>query len=161
MPKVGATVTGISGRWYYTSDGGKSGSVSLLGANSWEIEKINDGAKYPYHLIGYKDGKPAGSGWVAKNIFPEYHTGLKSATKDHLAWTQDGGEEVIIRRSDGAILKPLSHGDMVLNNTATARLYEAMNNPTQFMQNYMPKVKMPDLPTIKGGNVGNMENHFD
>ena len=161
VPKVGATLSDVTGRWYHTSNGGINDVVDREGANSWEIEKINEGSKYPYHLIGYKDGEFAGSGWVDENAFPEYHNGLKSATKDHLGWTQDDGEEVIIRRSDGAILTPLPQGSMVLNNTATARFWEAMNNPTQFIGDYMPKAQMPDLSAIKGGNVNNVENHFD
>ncbi len=161
VPKVGATLSDVTGKWYRASDGGRSGSVDILGANSWKIERINEGAKYPYHLIGYKDGKTAGSGWVDASAFPEYHNGLKSATEDHLGWTQDGDEEVIIRRSDGAILTPLKASDMILNSTATARLWEAMNNPAQFIGDYMPKAQMPDLSAIKGGNVNNVENHFD
>ncbi len=32
---------------------------------------------------------------------------------DQLAWTQEKGDEIILRKSDGAMLTPLAQGDMV------------------------------------------------
>lgn len=154
-PAVGDTVHGVTGKWYASSDGdGNSGSVTTNGADTWMISKINLGSKYPYHLIGYKNGKFAGSGWV-KSI-PEYASGLNRAMKDHLAWTQDGGSEAIIRPSDGAILTPLKVGDSVLTSDATKNLIGMMTNPAGFIAQNMT----PDMSAISTTHGGNVENNI-
>ena len=158
-PSVGDKLTSVTGRWYHTSLGGDNGAVDILGADSWEITKINDGSKYPYHLVGYNNGKETGSGWVDLDSLPGYATGLKQANKEHLAWTHDG--EAIITK-DGAVLTRVNLYDMILTKQATNNLWDAMNDPSRFIQNYMPNVNMPTNLPIPNRNVANnVENHFD
>jgi hypothetical protein len=38
---------------------------------------------------------------------------LIEPSHDQLAWTQEKGDEIILRKSDGAMLTPLAQGDMV------------------------------------------------
>lgn len=157
IPAIGDTFNGVTGKWYSASDGGKSGSVTTLGADTWMISKIAEGAEYPYHLIGYKNGKFAGSGWVKK--LPEYAGGLSRAMKDHLAWTQDGGSEAIVRPSDGAILTPLKVGDSVLTSDATKNLINMMTNPASFIAQNM-SLMTPDMSAIGMANGGTVENNI-
>ena len=65
----------------------------------------------------------------------QYYTGKKNIDEDELAWTQEQGEEYIIRKSDGAILTPLAKSDMVLNDVATENLWRLANNPLVFAKN--------------------------
>lgn len=90
-----------------------------------------------------------------------YKSGTSNAAKGY-HWTQEDGEEIIYRTSDGAILTPLGDGDMVFNNESSKRLWEFANNPEAYMQKYnidqsaitamMPQpslnVVMPDFSNI-------------
>lgn len=157
--QVGDMFYGATGSWYESSDGtGDVGKVTTAGATTWRLDKVNEGSAYPYHLIGLDDNnKFAGSGWVKK--LPEYSTGLKKATKDHLAWTQENGEyEVIIRPSDGAILTPIKMGDSVLNSESSKRLFEFFNNPEAFTNGMgVPKVDI-NIPEVKIPDVNHVNN---
>lgn len=48
------------------------------------------------------------------NSLPAYATGSKHIQEDEMAWTQDGGQEIIYRSLDGAMLTPLGQGDIRL-----------------------------------------------
>lgn len=163
---VGDILTGVTGKWYEDEYGeGKSGSVTQLGATSWKIEKVAEkpNMKYPYHLVGYKDGKLAGSGWVSLSQLPKYHNGLKNATKDHWAITQDGGNEMIITRN-GGVLTHISAGDSVIKPIATKNIYDMAINPDNFIQKHMPNVNIPNLPinlSSRNGMPNHIENHFE
>jgi hypothetical protein len=53
-----------------------------------------------------------------------YASGTKSVSQSGLAWTQEGRKpEFIVRKSDGAILTPLSRGDGVIPNDLTDNLF--------------------------------------
>lgn len=64
-----------------------------------------------------------------------YKSGTSNAAKGY-HWTQEDGEELIYRTSDGAVLTPLGQGDMVFDNESSKRLWELANNPEGFMQKY-------------------------
>lgn len=148
---------GATGRWCEASDGtGDNGPVDKKDPDYWILEKINEGSKYPYHLIGYKNnGEKAGSGWVKE--LPEYNTGLVKAKKDHLAWTQDGGGEVIISPSTGAVLTPIKMGDSVLTNESTKRLFEIIHDPAKFFSNYAPM----GVPVNVSAGAGTVETEMN
>ena len=64
----------------------------------------------------------------------EYASGTKNVSKRQLAWTQEDGSEIIVRKSDGAILTPLEEGDGVIPNNLTNNLYEWGNyTPNDFL----------------------------
>lgn len=65
------------------------------------------------------------NGW---SDFSGYASGSKSINKDELAWTQESGNEVIIRKSDGAMLTPLGRGDMVFDKDASKNLWDLAHN---------------------------------
>lgn len=76
--------------------------------------------------------------YVRENDLPKnytwvdnYATGSPSISSNQLAWTQEKGQEAIVR-NDGAILTPLAKGNMVLPAKATKNLWNFMNNYDDF-----------------------------
>lgn len=137
-PNVGTRVN-ATGNWYYDSYGtAPTGNVNRFKPDYFEIDKIVNGRAYPYHIQAIIKGKRAGgNGWVTGNQIG-YKNGLKEATYDHLAWTQEEGAE-IIRRSDGSILTPITRGTTVFTREMTDNLWNiAKQNPEKFYQNAMP-----------------------
>ena len=63
------------------------------------------------------------------------YRGTRSVPKDDMYWTQDVyGQEMIARKSDGALLTRLGKGDMVFTNEMTKSLYDFAKNPEGFMK---------------------------
>lgn len=85
-----------------------------------------------YNMYGIAEGRRA------------YATGSKHISSNQLAWTQDGGGELIYRSTDGAILTPLNVGDKVF----TAEMSENLWNLAQLKQR-------PVIPTGTGRTVNN------
>lgn len=61
-----------------------------------------------------------------------YATGSRRIMQNELAWTQENGQELIYRASDGAMLTPLGTGDAVFTAEMTNRLWDIANNPGIF-----------------------------
>lgn len=151
-PNVGTRVN-ATGNWYYDSYGtAPTGNVNRFKPDYFEIDKIVNGRAYPYHIQAIIRGKRAGgNGWVTGNQIG-YKNGLKEATYDHLAWTQEDGAE-IIRRSDGSILTPITRGTTVFTREMTDNLWNiAKQNPEKFYQNAMPTMNT-FATTNRGGDV--------
>ena len=78
--------------------------------------------KYYLHYIkwGKKEGRKA------------YATGAHNISSKQLALTQDGGGELLYRRSDGAILTPLNIGDKVFTTEMSENLWKLaqLKNPS-------------------------------
>lgn len=129
--EVGDKVTFSSGRYYEASDGsGASGNMYL--GKKVKITRINKGSKYPY-AIDAMDGTELG--WVKLNQLKGYASGIMRVPNDQLAWTQERGEEAIVR-NDGSILTPLSRDVSVLNADMTKNLWDFMGNPGSFLSDY-------------------------
>lgn len=129
--EVGDKVTFASGRYYEASDGsGASGNMYL--GKKVKITRINKGSKYPY-AIDATDGTELG--WVKLNQLKGYASGIMRVPNDQLAWTQEQGEEAIVR-NDGSILTPLSRDVSVLNADMTKNLWDFMGNPGSFLSDY-------------------------
>lgn len=151
-PNVGTRVN-ATGNWYYDSYGtAPTGNVNRFKPDYFEIDKIVNGRAYPYHIQAIIRGKRAGgNGWVTGNQIG-YKNGLKEATYDHLAWTQEEGAE-IIRRSDGSILTPITRGTTVFTREMTDNLWNiAKQNPEKFYQNAMPTMNT-FATNNRGGDV--------
>lgn len=151
-PNVGTRVN-ATGNWYYDSYGtAPTGNVNRFKPDYFEIDKVANGRAYPYHIQAIIRGKRAGgNGWVKGNQIG-YKNGLKEATYDHLAWTQEEGAE-IIRRSDGSILTPITRGTTVFTREMTDNLWNiAKQNPEKFYQNAMPNMNT-FATTNRGGDV--------
>ena len=129
--EVGDKVTFSSGRYYEASDGtGASGNMYL--GKKVKITRINKGSKYPY-AIDATDGTELG--WIKLNQLKGYASGIMRVSNDQLAWTQEQGEEAIVR-NDGSILTPLSRDVSVLNADMTKNLWDFMGNPGSFLSDY-------------------------
>lgn len=92
-----------------------------------------------------------------------YASGTQKVDKDKVAWTQEHGKEIIIRKSDGAILTPLSRGDSVVPNDVTKNLFDwGMQNPQEFADSLVHGI--PDIPKVQSQHhsvnvqLGNMVN---
>lgn len=92
-----------------------------------------------------------------------YASGTKKIDKDKVAWTQEHGKEIIIRKSDGAILTPLSRGDSVVPNDLTKNLFDwGMQNPQEFADSLVRGI--PEIPKVQSQHhsvnvqLGNMVN---
>ena len=79
----------------------------------------------------------------AKKDFYSYKSGSRNISKNQLAWTQDGGSELIYRAVDGAILTPLNMGDKVFTH--------------QMSENLWNLAQVPKLPSSKPNNA-NIKN---
>ena len=82
---------------------------------------------------------------IKGNVFngiKAYASGTSGVTYKHVAWTQDGGSEIIYRSSDGAILTPLNVGDKVFTHEMSENLWKmAQGNLEGFGANM---IKIPD-----------------
>ena len=151
--EVGDKVTFVSGRYYGDSDGGHGSGNYYLGKKV-KITRINKGSKYPY-AIDATDGTELG--WVKLNQLKGYASGIMRVPNDQLAWTQEQGEEAIVR-NDGSILTPLSRDVSVLNADMTKNLWDFMGNPGSFLSDYSDGEKFG----VKNvDNSSSVVNQFD
>ena len=90
-----------------------------------------------------KEGSVNSGAWVGKYSgitsvkdynYKNYAIGKHNFLKDEVAWTQDGGAEMIVRPSDGAILTPIARRDSVLSAAASGNIWEMANNPSEFIR---------------------------
>lgn len=149
--EVGDKVTFSSGRYYEASDGsGASGNMYL--GKKVKITRINKGSKYPY-AIDATDGTELG--WVKLNQLKGYASGIMRVPNDQLAWTQEQGEEAIVR-NDGSILTPLNRDVSVLNADMTKNLWDFMGNPGSFLSDYSDgeKFGMKNVDNSSSVDVG-------
>lgn len=133
--KVGDRVKFVSGRYYYDSQGATPLGYHNRGGYVY-ITKINTAswATHPYHIsTGNKLGK-GDLGWLKLNQLSGYASGKKNFLEDELAWTQEKGEEYIVRPSDGAILTPIARKGSVLNAEASNNLWNMTNSPAEFIR---------------------------
>lgn len=158
--KVGDKVKFISGKYYYDSQGkkplgshnlGKEVYITSISTEKWST--------YPYHI---STGKKLGSGdlgWLKKEQLSGYATGKKRISNNEYAWTQEKGQEYIIRPSDGAILTPVAKNDSILNATASGNIWSMANNPAEFIKDNLG-LDNADIPN--GANVNNTySQHID
>ena len=132
--RVGDRVKFVSGQYYYDSYGTRPIGSHKQGQYVY-ITNVNSKGSHPYHI---STGNKLGSGdlgWLKLNQISGYATGKKNFLNDEVAWTQENGQEYIVRPSDGAILTPIAKGDSVLNASASGNIWQMANNPTEFIKN--------------------------
>ena len=124
-----------------------------------------DYAVKSFQKINKYGGAIKADGIIGKNTKAKfkkagYKKGVYNLKQNELAWTQENNkQEVIIRKSDGAILTPLLKGDSVLNNNATSNLWDMTNNPSKFINdNLASNVDISNGNNISNGNVNNEIN---
>ena len=132
-PKEGDKVKFISGEYYYDSYGTKPLGSKHQGQYVY-ITNINKKGSHPYHIsVGNKLGKQD-LGWLKLNQISGYATGKKNFLDNEVAWTQENGQEFIIRPSDGAILTPIAKGDRILTSAASNNIWDMANSPAEFIK---------------------------
>ena len=117
------------------------------------IIKIHNGEYYSKALSYQKEAEKIDAQLVnerkylqalnAKKDFYSYKSGSRNISKNQLAWTQDGGSELIYRAVDGAILTPLNMGDKVFTH--------------QMSENLWNLAQVPKIPSSKPNNA-NIKN---
>lgn len=101
---------------------------SKLKAKGFDVNRVRD-------IINklYAEGYIHSGAWVGRYqgitdlspyAFNKYAKGSKRISSDQLAWTQEKGQELIFRSSDGAMLTPLNAGDKVFTAQMTDNLWE-------------------------------------
>lgn len=84
-----------------------------------------------------------------------YATGTPRVGKEDNYWTNENGQEYIIRKSDGAVLQRLFPGDKVLNAQASENMYNFAVNPERFMND----LNISNLSSVpfrsSGGSISN------
>ena len=107
---------------------------------------------YPNMTIRTNTISEQNSGQNGWSDFSGYASGSKSINKDKIAWTQENGNEVIIRKSDGAMLTPLGRGDMVFDKDASKNLWDLAHNKIS-IENSRPS-SIRNISRV-GGNTKN------
>lgn len=108
--------------------------------------KIN-GDWYYFDEDGYMvTGKHSVGTFASDGKWLGYATGSKKVPTNQLAWTQEEGQELIYRTTDGALLTPLGQGDMVFTNDMTQRLWEIASGQIPIGGNI-------EVPIIGGGTT--------
>ena len=155
-PKIGDKVKFVSGQYFYDSYGKRPLGSHYLGKEVY-ITNINKKGSHPYHI---STGTKLGSGdlgWLKLNQISGYATGKYNLLGNEFAWTQENGQEFIVRPSDGAILTPLAKGDSVLSAAASNNLWNMANNPADFIRD---NLGIGDVDTAigNGGNTSVEQN---
>lgn len=96
----------------------------------------------------------------AKFKAKNYAVGKKNFSSDEIAWTQDGGEEFIIRPSDGAILTPIARKDSVLNTMASNNIWNMANYPAEFISDNLKlnASNVPNNSTVQSNYTQYLDN---
>lgn len=82
-------------------------------------------------------------------------SGSKSVISGGMYWTNEDGAETLVRKSDHAILTRIGQGDRMYNAMASENLWNAANNPGDFIVENLSKIsKIPN--TLSGMNIGSM-----
>lgn len=150
VPNIGDEVTYIGGTYFYDSYG-TSPSGNRGAGGKVKITYMNPNSPYPIHV----ESKDSAYGWLRLDQIRGYASGTRSVPKNGYAWTQENGDEIIIRKSDGALLTPLARNDSVLNSMATDNIWNVANNPARFIAE--------NSPVILGSSGGLSQNiqNFD
>lgn len=155
VPRVGDRVTYTKDRYYYSSDGLNPSGNQMLGQSVY-ITSINNAswAKKPYHISRGSTLGNGDLGWVSLDQLKGYRTGKPLIDKNQLAWTQEVGGELVLGRSDGAILTPLKRGDAVVNKEGTDQVVEFAKNPKAFIGKSLNELTQ-EMPVTRTDGVGN------
>lgn len=123
--KYGVALAIINGNYGWGNGDTRVKNLKAKGFNPTEIQNLvnklwNEG----YVFSGAWVGRYHGITDLSKFAFNKYAKGSKNISKDQLAWTQEKGQELIFRSSDGAMLTPLNAGDKVFTAQMTDNLWE-------------------------------------
>ena len=97
---------------------------------------------------------------LKKSDVKAYATGKQNFLNDEIAWTQEKGQEFIVRPSDGAILTPIAKRDSVLNANASRNIWDMANSPVDFIKDNLNlgNANAPGSSNTQNSVVQNFEN---
>ena len=104
--------------------------------------------------------------WLKKNKnlnayhYSAFKSGARKIGESQLAWTQEAGQEYIVRPSDGAILTPVAKGDSVLTSTATNNIWQMANSPAEFIKDNLNlgATGVPNNSTVQSSYTQVLDN---
>ena len=112
--------------------------VQRLKAKGFDANKVqsivNQMGKEGYVRSGAWVGRYKGITSLAPYHYNKFESGAQKINKDQFAWTQEKGQEFIVRPSDGAILTPVARNDSILDADASSNIWDMANNPTDFVR---------------------------
>ncbi len=164
IARVGDKVTLKKGqRYYYDSYGKRPAGSRYAGVKNGVIIDSYSGSKYGGKTKRYgnygvhiksADGKYGDLGWVRLDQLEGYAQGSKKINEDKFAWTNENGRELIIRKSDGAVLTHLNAGDGVIPNNLTENLFKwGAINPSQLILDKLNANTSAIVPNEKNINI--------
>ncbi len=99
------------------------------------------------------------TGWFKKFDVKALATGAKRINADDMVWTQEKGQEYIVRPSDGAILTPVAKNDSVLNANASNNIWDMANSPSEFIKDNL-NLGAANVPNNSNVNTA-ITQHFE
>lgn len=142
------------------------------GANPDRKKKLTDklgaenAAKVQQYINSYGATGKLYDFWLSKgkNLnnykYSAFKLGAKNIDETQLAWTQENGQEYIVRPSDGAILTPVAKGDSVLTSTATNNIWSMANSPAEFIKDNLNlgSANVPNNSTVQNSYTQHIDN---
>ena len=125
----------------------------------------SNAAKVQSYINSYGANGKLYNFWVSKgkNLdkykYSAFKLGAKNIDESQFAWTQENGQEFIVRPSDGAILTPVAKGDSVLTSAASSNIWDMANSPAEFIKDNLNlgSASVPNNSTVQS----NYTQHFD
>jgi len=169
IPRIGDKVTFVSGKYYYDSYGSSpTGSQNLGGTVYITYMNTRPGATKPYGISRTPTPGEDDLGWVSLDQIKGYKTGTKRIDKEQLAWTDEGKNgisepEMIVRKSDGAILTRMKPEDAVIPHNFTNNLFAwGAIDPNDFMnENKAIASSLSNLLSYNRNPINNIQNEFN
>lgn len=144
------------GGWGADPDRKKKLTDKLGAENAAKVQSyINSyGATGKLYNIWISNGKN-----LNKYKYSAFKLGAKNIDESQLAWTQEQGQEYIIRPSDGAILTPVAKGDSVLTSAATNNIWQMANSPAEFIRDNLSlgSTSVPNNATVQNSYVQHLD----
>lgn len=153
---VGGQINAGSARIYATSNGTGGGTQYYAYDPIYTVLQKRNG----YVLTRWHNLSSGYTGWFKESDVTALKTGKRKMLDNDIAWTQDGGAEMIVRPSDGAILTPLAKNDSVLNARASGNIWDMANNPSQFIRDNLRTDGLSNAAIGEGGNM-RVEQNFE
>jgi DNA-binding Lrp family transcriptional regulator len=160
IPNIGDAVTFADGIYYLDSYGTAPSGNQMKGQTVY-ITYMNPGAPYSIHISRTPRPGEHDLGWLSLNQIRGYKSGSKRIDQEQLAWTQENGRELIMRKTDGAMLTKLNPGDAIAPNNLTENLFKwGTVDPNTFLANAInTTTALPSMSELKQNIT--IEQHYD
>ncbi len=160
IPNIGDAVTFADGIYYLDSYGTAPSGNQMKGQTVY-ITYMNPGAPYSIHISRTPRPGEHDLGWLSLNQIRGYKSGSKRIDQEQLAWTQENGRELIMRKADGAMLTKLNPGDAIAPNNLTENLFKwGSVDPNTFLANAInTTTALPSMSDLKQNIT--IEQHYD